>query len=147
MQRAIHFPAAKGGDDPATQCRSPTQSLHAPAEVDVFHQGNIGEPAQLFEDMATNENRLIPGGDAGPSRAPVHHGADYSSPARRTIKGDIKATSNDSTILQRSFDVLLGGCWQPGVGMHEEEDLATTGLGSFVQLPPAPPWGFDDAGV
>src|SRR5216683_3316683 len=76
-QYAALFPASTGGRDARAKAERPADALQAARDLDVLHQRDVGEAADGRESVASHEDRLIAGRDAGEPRAQVHHGGDH----------------------------------------------------------------------
>ncbi len=54
-QRAFCFPPPKRGDDGVPERYSSTRLLQPTAELDVFHQRNLGKTSEQFEHVAADK--------------------------------------------------------------------------------------------
>ena len=71
-QRAFCVPAPEGGNDGVPERHGSASLLQSTAEVDVFHERNLGETSEQFEHVAANKEGLVAGRDACQARAVIH---------------------------------------------------------------------------
>src|SRR5512146_2730544 len=134
-QGALLLPAAEGCGDGVVQRPCRPGALESGAKFDVFHQRDVGEAAELFEDVAEDEHRLVAGGDARQSGAEIDKGADNATPGGMAVKPDVEASADHGWIGESRFNGLSGAIRQAGVRVKKQEDLAAGGFGPGIELP------------
>src|SRR6185437_15675860 len=98
-KHAALLPAPARGPHPPAQAGRRAAALHFPAEGDVLHQRDRLEPGKC---VATHENRLVAGGDAGEPRAQVHRPSDHLEEAMAPLDLDVEASPQ--TVFQCLVD-------------------------------------------
>ena len=100
-QRTFCVPPPKRGDDAVPERHSSARLLQSPAEFDVFHQRNLGEPAEQFKHVAADKEGLVAGRDACQARPVIHEGTDDSTPSRGAVESDVEAPTHGGVLGQR----------------------------------------------
>ena len=117
---ALLLPATKGSRHGSGQGCGRSRSFEPAGEIDIFHQGHVDEASHLFEDVSTDEQGLIAGGDTAQSRSPVHHAADDGAPHGWAIESDIEPSAHGFLIGQCRLDQGFRIVWKCGVGMEKQ---------------------------
>ncbi len=121
---------AQGGKGP--------RAFEALRQLDIFHQGQVGEPAQVVEHGTADENRLITGGDARPARAPIHQATDKPGPPAIVLEPDVEPATRVPRILQDPLDLGARLRRKQRIGMQEQQDVGSRGPGAGIHLWSAP---------
>ena len=119
-----------------------SQALEPLRQGDVLHQRLVREAAHCGEGFAADEDRLVPGGDAGQAGAQVHqqrHDLQHPGPSRDQ---DIEASPEPPP--QGRLDERDGIRRQAGIGVEKDQSLALGHGGAGVHLPGPTPGGGED---
>ena len=73
---AIGVPPPPAGDQSRTDKREPPRAPQSPRERNVFHDRNLGEPAQRLEHLPPDENALVAVRQPQPARPAAGHPRD-----------------------------------------------------------------------
>ena len=110
-------------------------------QLDVLHERNRGVTAETFESVATYEDGLIAGGDAGERRAQVHKAFDDAIGGSRAVEADIEATP-EMAGLDRCADMAQRLRRQARIRVQEQQDIGAGFGGAGIHLRRAAAFGF-----
>ncbi len=115
------------------ECQSPvlTQRFHQPH---VFHQSNVREAAESFEDLASKEDSLISVRDT--SGADSQRVARFHEPKQQSFRVDpvLKRSARNFWRRQRALDLLPCLRNQPRVGVKEKQYVTSGSCRSGILL-------------
>ena len=135
---ALALPLARGGGDRSRSAACRPRRLSRRVISTSSMSGMSGKPPSASKTSRRTKRRLIPGGDAGQTRAEVHEPADQAKGPARIVQAHVEAPAHHAGIRQRARDGALEARGQDGVGVEEEEHVAPRRARARVHLARAP---------